>query len=63
MARSFRCAPTAHYTHILPAMVFATQSPYSGWQTGHIQPERYAQFFLNFFCKNAIKILTGFYLI
>jgi hypothetical protein len=24
--------PTAHYIHILPALVFASQSPYSGGQ-------------------------------
>jgi hypothetical protein len=24
--------PTAHFTHILPARVFASQSPYTGWQ-------------------------------
>ena len=25
--------PTAHSTHSLPALVFASQSPYPGWQT------------------------------
>jgi hypothetical protein len=32
--RSARSAapPTLHSTHILPALAFASQSPYSGWQ-------------------------------
>jgi hypothetical protein len=30
-------------------MVFAAQSPYSGWQKRHMQPERYAQWWTKFF--------------
>jgi hypothetical protein len=36
--------PTAPSTHILPALDFASQSPYTGLQKRHIQPERYAKY-------------------
>jgi hypothetical protein len=52
-----RYAPTAHSTHIFAALVFASQSPYTGLQKRHIQPERYVQLYFEFFLKKYARII------
>jgi hypothetical protein len=47
--------PTAHFTHSLPALVFAAQSPYPGCQTVAYSRERYVQLVLSLLENYKIK--------
>jgi hypothetical protein len=49
---------TAHCTHIFPALVFASQSPYTGWKNV-VNLSRYVQFFRDFLKIKYLKLLTN----
>jgi hypothetical protein len=51
--------PTAHSAHILPALVFAAQSPYSGWQNVAYSRNVMRKFFTQIYRRTVPSMARG----